>query len=174
MRCSTVIIFSQAGKWHKIRRLLFFLPTFLLRKKFLLNPVRTRWTPEPEPVNLNLRCRSKVRKFLHRTWGSGSGFGKIWRFARRTEPRHHWSQTTWLIAFSLRFYSVTSRFTVLKSFDSEATDAAPIELLDNLPEVTEAIKPILGEYYNYDSRWVFTYSQASCKRLSIFSLEAHY
>ncbi len=23
--------------------------------------------------------------------------------------------------------------------------------LDNLPEVTEAIKPVLGEYYNYDS-----------------------
>ncbi|KAF8062486.1 hypothetical protein FPV67DRAFT_1421932, partial [Lyophyllum atratum] len=24
-------------------------------------------------------------------------------------------------------------------------------LLDNLPQVTEAIKPVLGEYYNYDS-----------------------
>lgn len=23
--------------------------------------------------------------------------------------------------------------------------------LDNLPQATEAIKPVLGEYYNYDS-----------------------
>jgi hypothetical protein len=33
---------------------------------------------------------------------------------------------------------------------------------DNLPEVTEAIKPVLGEYYNYDST----------VRLSLFLLSA--
>lgn len=34
---------------------------------YLLNPVRTQWTPEPEPVNLHWRFRFKVRKFLNRT-----------------------------------------------------------------------------------------------------------
>ena len=33
----------------------------------------------------------------------------------------------------------------------EQSDGISYLVLDNLPEVTDAIKPILGEYYNYDS-----------------------